>query len=187
MKVPSNIRRLLAYVVDSCVRGLLWSPVWFSFFMQAWQRSEVFVSWFLILGCAFLSYAYDVLGLFFFQRSLGKLMFGMKLVSVSFPDRGLTLSQALLRPLVDRFDVFFGLSLRAFSFLRLDRTHPSDWLAETKVVSFFGEAHKARRPVLFLMCLIWFGFAEFAENYHLVQSARFEKDGIWIQTESFSN
>lgn len=184
MRVPSNVRRFLAYLVDSMFRGILWAPVWVSFTIQGWQGNEVFLSWFLILGCAFLSYSYDVLSLFYFQRTVGKLMLGMKVVSRYSPTASLSFAQSTLRPLVDRLDFFFGHSLRAFSFLRLDRTHPSDWLAETRVVSFLGESQKSRRPLVFLLCLFWFGFSEFVENYQLVQRMEIQPRGILISTES---
>lgn len=184
MRVPSNLRRFFAYLVDSIFRGLLWAPVWVSFTIQGWQGKEVFLSWSLIVGCALLSYSYDVLSLFYFQRTLGKLMLGMKVVSSHGSSASLSFAQSFLRPLVDRLDFFFGLSLRAFSFLRLDRTHPSDWLAETRVVSFLGESQRNRRPIVFLFCLFWFGFAEFAEKYQLVQRMTIQSSGLLISTES---
>jgi uncharacterized RDD family membrane protein YckC len=166
------------------LRAFLWAPVWGSLTIQGWQGNEVFLSWSLIFGSALLSYSYDVLSLFYFQRTLGKFMLGMKVVSRNSPTASLSFAQSFLRPLVDRLDFFFGLSLRAFSFLRLDRTHPSDWLAETRVVSFVGDSQKSRRPFVFLFCLFWFGFAEFAEKYQMAQRIEIQASGILISTES---
>ena len=128
-------KRLGAYLVDHCIIGLFFLPVT----LQSWQSylgwGYIQVQWKWVLICFALQFSYRWLFLKLLGATLGHLLFGLRLVSLH-GNGSLTWLQSLLRILVDHLSFFFGEALKVLIFLRFDRTHLSDWVAETRLVQF---------------------------------------------------
>src|SRR6185312_15786972 len=144
VETAATDKRIMAYVIDRVVEILLYLPVWFQLVMSYLAQGEYSVDWRLVVACALMHLLYDWMFLYFLGGTVGKLMLGLRVVPRREPHNALTLFQSLLRPLVDRLAIFLGQALRALAFLRFDRTHVSDWVAETWVVQLVP---RRRRPV----------------------------------------
>lgn len=105
------------------------------------------------------SLAFRVCCLYFLGGSVGKLVCGLRVV-----DRGtggpLEPIQAMLRVLADELSLFFAFAPRALVYFRWDRTHLSDWCAETRVVSlkeqsFIPKLRPVTGSVLVILGLFW--------------------------------
>lgn len=127
---PTLFRRLGARMVDGFLFGVFFIPFWLQTgFAQSWN-SGVLV---LFLKLLLMQMVFEAALLALFQRTPGKWLFSLRLVSQS--DGAVpTFVQCLIRVVTCNFSLFLGWSLYAFAFIRLDRTHPADWLAGTRLV-----------------------------------------------------
>ena len=69
--------------------------------------------------------------------------------------------------------IFFGLGLKVLAFLRFDRTHISDWLAETQVVQVdMLRPLPKRRPILALSLFFLLSFESVFNFAELLSRAK---------------
>ena len=174
----STIRRLVALWLDQIIVGVGYSPALLQiFFSYLRSRSfEVDIRW-LLMGWL-LAFAYRLCFNYFLGGTIGKLLMGLRLVS---KNGELTLAQVVLRVLTDELSWFFGLAPRAFALLRLDRTHISDWVAETQVVQFSERAHPPHRwKILAPLFILLVGISTFLGLYRELRHIQVEDDGLVI-------
>jgi uncharacterized RDD family membrane protein YckC len=174
----STVRRLGAYVVDACIVGLLFLPV----SLQAWQsylaRGFVEIEWKWIAVCFLLQFSYRWLFLKLLGATLGKMLFGLRLISINGNEQ-LTWMQSFLRVMVDHLSIFLGEAFKALMFLRFDRTHLSDWVAETKVVQFQRrKSYPARRVFFTIILFLYLLVTGFLKSYRMAQHSEFAKTTI---------
>lgn len=184
MHTPGMLRRILAFVIDSWIAGLFFAPVWIQLLASMLQfgQLEVDLSWVLI--CFLMQFAYSWLFLYFLGGTLGKLLLGLRVVPRSSPTDPLGLFQSFLRVLTDQLSLFFGQSLRALALIRLDRTHVSDWVAETRVIQLKPSGFHARRHVILALLVALVSLVtQFQEAYRLVQSVELT-EGRFVLLES---
>lgn len=174
-------RRLIAYSLDSVVVGLCFLPVWIQLLGSYFQNQALTVNPVWILLSVLLQLFYKWLFLYFLGGTLGKLLLGLRVVPIHEPEKGLGLMQSFLRVLTDSLSLFFGHSLRAVALLRLDRTHVSDWVAETRVVQFSHPRSPTKRHWILAIGIMVFSFInQFQSLYHLVQRVQFvEGQVVW--------
>jgi uncharacterized RDD family membrane protein YckC len=111
---------------------------------------------------------YKWMFLFFLGATFGKWLFGLRVVPALHPSASLGLMQSLLRVLTDDLSFFFGQALRALALVRLDRTHVSDWVAETRVVQFSKPGRSLRRHwILALLVMVFSFWSQFQSVYRL--------------------
>lgn len=132
---------------------------------------------------------------YFVGATPGKMLMGLRLVSryqgyamnptTAEMDSGspeLTLVQVLLRVLADSLSIFVGDSLKALIFFRLDRTHVSDWIAETRVVQTIPRNHPPRRRwiigSLLFVILLKNGILK---SYYLFKESEVQQGKIYIR------
>lgn len=133
---PSTWRRLLAQSFDNIYVGILQLPVWTVIAVDFFRSDIIRIHWSHLVYLILVSLLYDILSLYFFSATLGKWQCGLKVISRESNNgsTAVSLEQAILRVLVSRLSFFFGLSLYALAFLKINRTHAADWVANTQVV-----------------------------------------------------
>lgn len=176
----STWKRLFAYWIDSIIAGFFFAPMWIPFIKGVIYQDEViFLSWSLILACVVFRISWDVACLYFLSATPGKLLLGLKVISLENATGRLSLLQCFLRVLADQLSFFFGLAPRALAFLRLDRRHVSDWLAETKVVQKIPrEKAPERRVVLAVVLVVFALFGRMVEVYRMFQQITVSASGV---------
>jgi len=168
-------RRLIAYGLDSFIAGLCFLPVWIQIVGSALQDQQVRIDWTWVALGILLQLFYKWLFLYFLGGTLGKLLLGLRVVSRNQPEKGLGLLQSLLRVLTDSLSFFFGNALRALALMRLDRTHVSDWVAETRVVQFSKPSSPTKRHIFLALVIMMVSFSnQFQAIYQIAQGLRFE-------------
>lgn len=156
--VPRMSVRFFAFYLDEGLRWMVLAPfLGMYFFAGLWGQVSVVTSGTLVL--VFLSLVcFRVLCLYYAGGSIGKLVWGLR---VRHRDGGeLTLMQSILRVVADELAIFFAFAPRALAFFRWDRTHLSDWIAETRVISlkeqnFIPEVRPLWGAVLVIVGLYW--------------------------------
>ncbi len=179
METASTIKRGIAFLIDSGIAFIFMLPVWVQ--LLFFQLNHGFGAgvwtveprWILLSGLMIFFYRW--LFVFFLGGTLGKLIMGLQIVPALRPNEALGLFQSFLRALADGLSLFFGQSLRALAFLRFDRTHVSDWVAETRVVQFTPRKHPPRRRVWFTLVIVLFSFWNaFFRIYTTIHRVHFE-------------
>jgi uncharacterized RDD family membrane protein YckC len=188
VETAATEKRVLAFGVDKVIEVLLYLPVWLQLAFSYLREGESSVSWRVLIACVLLHLCYDCLFLYFLGGTVGKLLFGLRVVPRREPMNELTLFQSLLRPLADRLSIFFGQALHVLALLRFDRTHVSDWIAETWVVQ---AVPRRRRPVrrlgLAVIFFLFFSLSSFLRFYRGVQAAHFEDGRITFAVSEASD
>lgn len=188
VETAATEKRIVAFVIDRAIEAVLYLPVWIQLGISYLTQGEYSVGWRLVLACALMHLLYDWMFLYFLGGTVGKLLFGLRVVPRFEPHNTLTLWQSLLRPLTDRLSIFVGQALRALAFLRFDRTHVSDWVAETWVVQRLPRRRRpVRRFVLALLIILISLSSSFLQFYRLVHSARMEDGRIIFDASSASD
>ncbi|MEZ0392283.1 MAG: RDD family protein [Pseudobdellovibrionaceae bacterium] len=172
-------RRLMAFGVDSMIQGLCFLPLWIHVVASVLDEQLLIVDFRWLALCLLLILFYKWMFLYFLGGTLGKLIFGLRVVPRHHPGEGLGLVQSFLRVLTDSLSLFFGHSLRALALLRLDRTHVSDWVAETRVVQWTQPKDILRRHWILASAIIFFSFThQFSSLYRSVQNATLTKGQV---------
>jgi len=184
MNTASTWRRVLAYGIDSIIMGICFLPFWLQVWGSMLFDHEISVGWQWLGVVLLLQLFYKWLFLYFLGGTIGKLMLGLRVVNRT-GEEGLGLMQSFLRVFADSLSIFFGLAPRALALLRLDRTHVSDWVAETRVVQLSPQRVLMRRHWLAALVVIWISFfSQFSRVYHGLQAVDFEGGRIVLDLDS---
>ncbi|UYL07956.1 RDD family protein [Bdellovibrio sp. SKB1291214] len=134
--VPSTWRRFFAVLIDQAFLSICYFPFFSAFYNVWFSETDVELNLFQ-LGMMFLIPAlYEAVSLMLISATPGKWLLGLKVVPCNDPSADLDYTQCLLRPLTSRLTFFFSWAIYALAFFRYDRTHLSDWVAETRVIQF---------------------------------------------------
>jgi uncharacterized RDD family membrane protein YckC len=131
---PSTVKRLLAFGVDQFLILLLYIPFIKIFTQALLDDGEIYFSLWSLLYLFLAPAFYEFVFLFLWQKTPGKWLFNLKVVSAANGLGQLGFSDSFLRALAGRLSFFFSSAIYAVAFFRYDRTHVKDWLAETRVV-----------------------------------------------------
>lgn len=157
--VPSTWSRLVARGLDQCFTLIFYIPFAKTLFQLFFTEEDVYLGFTQLLMLLLIPAIYEAVFLALMQRTPGKWLVGLKVVPASNPQESLSFSQCILRPLVELLSFFFGWAIYALAFLRYDRTHLADWVAETRVVQFTPRAKRTRRRwVLALIFIVMYSF-----------------------------
>lgn len=172
---PSTWRRLIAHIIDSFYIKILQAPVWIKISMDYINHDELRVHWSDLTYLLLVGFSYDILSLYFFSATLGKWQLSLKVISREKKGESdsVRLDQAFLRALVARLSFFFGWSIFALAFLKINRTHLADWIADTQVVGF---KERSRPRVRWILAL---GFAFLTLGESLKAAARTLQSVQW--------
>ncbi|MBL7543232.1 MAG: RDD family protein [Bdellovibrionaceae bacterium] len=134
---PSTWRRLFAHFLDKAYIMLLQSPVLISVCIDFLKSEVLRIHWSHLLYMVLVSVLYETLSLYFYSTTLGKWQWGLRIISREggLEKRNLNFEEAITRVLVSRLSFFFGWSIFALAFFKVNRTHLADWVANTQVVS----------------------------------------------------
>lgn len=138
----------------------------------------------LLVGFS-LQFFYRLLFFKYLGATIGKLIFGLRLVSQKNGEE-LTWYQVGIRVLADHLSIFVGKGFFSLALLRFDRTHLSDWLAETRVV----QKHELPRPperylIWAVVACAYFSFTGFLSASHFLGHARIQ-DGQLVISKLWS-
>lgn len=174
----STYRRIWAHMVDSFIINICYAPLWIQVLSSLLKTNEISFDLRWLLVCFLFQFAYRWLFLYFMQATLGKLIFGLKVIDRFDEDKELGLMQSFLRVLCDQFSLFFGYGLAILALYRFDRTHLSDWVAETRVVQSFPRAHPAQRRWIFAsLAFVYVMSTQFFGVYQILQRVKWFSTG----------
>lgn len=182
--VPSTWRRLAAQSVDGVILGAFSLPIAVRG-IQTYLATGIFeVEWKWLVVSFTLQLLYKWLFLKFLGATIGKLLFGLRLVSRNGGGE-LGWLQALIRVITDSLSIFFGQATKVLLFLRFDRTHLSDWVAETRVIQFSPRVSPPhRRPVLTLVLFLYLAYSGFMQSYRYFQTTEWNRTSIKIDLKN---
>ena len=168
-------------MVDNTIVSILLIPLWIQM-LSSWSKTQtVYVEWKWLILCFLLQFFYRWIFLAVFGGTLGKMIFGLRVVNKK-DGQPVTYLQSLIRVICDHFSFFFAEAFKALLFLRIDRTHLSDWIAETQVRQATPRTHKPERRVLLTLVLFFYFFtAGFLSIYHRFNRAEFDPSGVTIR------
>ncbi len=176
-------KRVVAYALDSAFIWLSLLPVWLQLFASYYLKGEPMLTWNWLLAGFLVALFYHWMFLYFLGATPGKLLLGLRVVSIH-QNQDLGLFQSLLRVLTNSLSIFFGEALRALAFLRLDRRHVGDWVAETWVVQTHPLRHFPKRHWLLGTAIVFLSFTSSFHNiYTLVQSTELAGDQIVLDAD----
>lgn len=132
--VAATAKRVAAFVADEILRVLAFVPWWIVMGARELSMATVWQTWEWFALCYAFHFFARIVCLKVLQATPGKFLFGLRLIGRD--HRELTWAQCLLRTFTDDISAVLGLATRILVFLRFDRTHLSDWIAETRVVQF---------------------------------------------------
>ena len=134
--VPSTIRRFFALSIDQIFLVICYLPFAKSFYNVLFTQGDVEISLFQLSMIMLIPLLYEAVSLMLLSATPGKSLLGLKVVPAHNPNEELDYTQCILRPLTSRLTFFFSWGIYALALFRYDRTHLSDWVAETRVVQF---------------------------------------------------
>ncbi len=134
--VPSTWRRLLAVLIDQIFISICYLPFYRALYNVWFTEADVELNLFQLLMLFLIPALYETVSLMLIAATPGKWIMGLKVVPAHNPQEELDYAQCVLRPLTSRLSFFFSWAIFALAFFRYDRTHLSDWVAETRVVQF---------------------------------------------------
>ncbi|WP_413293739.1 RDD family protein [Bdellovibrio sp. HCB185ZH] len=141
--VPSTWKRLVAVTIDQVFLAICYAPFYSAFYAAWFTEAEVEFSLFQLLMLFLIPALYEAASLILISATPGKWIMGLKVVPAQDPQSELDYTQCLLRPLTSRLSFFFSWAIFSLAFFRYDRTHLSDWVAETRVVQFQPRSTRA--------------------------------------------
>jgi uncharacterized RDD family membrane protein YckC len=179
MFTASTWRRLAAYWIDSMILAICWLPVTIQVLGSATFEGRVAFEWRWLIVGVLLQLFYKWAFLYLMGGTIGKLIMGLRVVPAHDFQTSLGLLQSFLRVFADGLSLFFGHAPRALALLRLDRTHISDWVAETRVMQFAPQPLFMKRHwvIAAFVILISF-FSQFAGLYQNFRWAQIEGSQI---------
>lgn len=177
-QIPTWTLRIQASVIDQVLRFLFLAPFagalnWRLFFFGEGDLLESWVKLFLAWGMYCL---FQGLALYWTGATPGKALRGLRLVSREQSSRqggggvgnaslSLQSTQILVRLLVDELSFFFAFAPRALALFRFDRTHLSDWAAETRVICLESQGWVPRPRSSLALLLVVLGLYWGAKSF----------------------
>ncbi|WP_413584261.1 RDD family protein [Bdellovibrio sp. HCB274] len=143
--VASTWKRLFAQLIDQVFLLACYLPFGVLFYRVWFTDGEVEISLFQLIMLFLVPALYETVSLMLISATPGKWLLGLKVVPADDPSKELLYTQCVLRPLTSRLTFFFSWAIYALAFFRYDRTHLSDWVAETRVVQF---SPRPNRPTI---------------------------------------
>ncbi|WP_413574638.1 RDD family protein [Bdellovibrio sp. HCB290] len=134
--VASTWKRLIAQLLDQVFLLACYLPFGALFYRVWFTQEDVEISVFHLFVLFMVPALYEAVSLMLLSATPGKWLLGLKVVPADDPSKELLYTQCVLRPLTSRLTFFFSWAIYALAFFRYDRTHLSDWVAETRVVQF---------------------------------------------------
>lgn len=161
------------------VLAIAWLPVWIQVWASSAYEGRVAIEWRWLIAGLLLQLFYKWMFLYFVGATPGKLVMGLRVVPADAPESELGLLQSFLRVFADGLSLFFGLAPRALALVRLDRTHVSDWVAETRVVQLAPQPLLMKRHWVFAIAVLLISFfSQFSNLYQQMRWAQFEDGQI---------
>jgi uncharacterized RDD family membrane protein YckC len=187
MTVASSSRRFFAYFVDKIIEAVLLMPLWIQL-VASWVSDQALtIQWHWLIFCFVLQFCYRFLFTQLLGGTLGKLLFGLRVMS-RHSDDSLTWMQSFLRALTDQLTWLFGPAHQLLLLARFDRTHLSDWVAETQVKQVVeGNISPSRNIPFALLISLYVAYSDFFSAYELMQRSEWSAGTLTIHSQSKSN
>ncbi len=182
----STGKRLVALLIDRAIFTLCYAPALSQYAWFYLKEGQGQVSLGLLALCWLFSLIIQSYFLYQWGGTPGKLLLGLRVVNVA-SSSPLYFLQALIRIMTDQLSLIFGLAPRCFAFVRFDRRHVSDWVAETRVVQSQPRVKlPQRRWLLAIFGFFYFGITEFMTTYTFVQQLEFKQGYVQVNSDSVS-
>lgn len=172
-EIPGSIRRYFAKYIDRFLMGIFFVPLFFVNRTLEVDGVGAFMVAYFVAG-VLVYFIFSVVWLYLFDASIGKQILGLKVRSVN-DQNGLTWTQSIVRSFVDLVNILLADLMVISMFLRYDRRHLMDWLAETEVYSTVRKRKQPpqRRPFVFVFLLICYLVNLFAQTRLIIEFAKF--------------
>ncbi len=172
-QVPSTWRRLFARWADSALSLVFFFPLGLDFVMELVNSGRIQVDVRVLILCALSAFFYEVLFVWFFGATVGKWIFGLRVVNSRNFHLKPNFIQSFLRHFANQLSLFWSMSGVVLAFIRYDRRHLSDWIAETRVVQLGPRSSPPKirwivTPILFFYFLIT-GISNTAHNLKAIK------------------
>lgn len=186
--IASTKRRLLAFAVDLFIGSLFYLPFVMHLQIRNFLSQEpVEIPVRVLIGCFATHLVYQWLFLKLLSGTPGKLFLGLRVVNRNTGGE-LGWMQALIRLFANVISAMFGYSFYAFVFFRFDRTHLSDWIAETQVRQFVPRSEPARRrPVFGLLLFLVLFVRGFMSTYNSLQNIEWKGTQVIVYPPSIND
>lgn len=182
----STWSRVGAHWVDNIITAVFYSPVFILGQMSFNQMGYFEIPWWVFICSVALDFVFRVLFYYFIGATPGKLLFGLRLIPshlINSQESSLSFWQCLLRVWADKLSFFFSYAPQALMFFRYDRTHLSDWIAETRVVQLFPRARPPKRRWILAILLILIGYSQGTQNiYQWAGGFEWNSESLIIKT-----
>ncbi len=134
MSIPSTFQRAKARLIDELICLVLSLPVTGHLFLTEFNEDADWnLPWTGLFYWAGIRLFYFYVSYRFFQKTLGKWVYDLRLVPAANYNAELTDSQILLRLVAEWFKLPLSWSIYSIMFFRYDRRHFADLVAETRV------------------------------------------------------
>ena len=181
--VPQTSTRVKAFVVDQILKMILIAPFWNaaatsdqSLLIFSWGQLILFISVYLL---------YDILSLYFFQKTPGQWVLGLQVVPQMRHAEPLNLHQVLMRVFVKQFNLFFSYAPDMMMLYRYDRRTLADLFAETRVVSETPRAERSQSRWIFAsLCIVYFCAMGWTQAIHTIQNMDISGRGVAIESSN---
>lgn len=171
--IPSTKRRILAGAIDQIIIMVPAILIFYPNIKALFNTSEIKINIFVLVVVVAGQFLYFFVSYLLMEATFGQRLVGQKLVTLS--GEKLAGVQVAIRVLCDQLSVFFSYGLFCLIFFRFDRTHLSDWLAETKVVQ--DEERKTpavRRIIVCILLTSYFCVDGFHNFYNMVHQTEIQ-------------
>lgn len=154
--VASTWKRLFARSVDGAISYVFFIPVGLNVVWSFFAKGSFDIRLNVFLLCWLMAFLYEVVFVWLFGATIGKWLFGLRVVHATSSTRRPSLIQSALRNLANQLSFFLSWAPFCVAFLRYDRRHLADWLAETRVVQSTPRLVPPRIRWIVGPLLIWF-------------------------------
>lgn len=181
--VPQTSDRVKAFFVDQILKMMIVAPFWKAAatgsgnqFLLSWGQLVLFVSVYLL---------YDIVSLYFFQKTPGQWVLGLQVVPQLRHAEPLNLHQVLMRVFVKQFNLFFSYAPDFMMLYRYDRRTLADLFAETRVVSETPRTERSQSRWIFAsICIVYFCAVGWSEAVKTIRSMQVSKQGVSVKSST---
>lgn len=178
--VPQTSSRIKAFIVDQLLKMMVIAPFW-QVASNTLEAGQMLLSWvqFLLLITVYLGY--DVLSLWFFQKTPGQWVMGLQTMSELRSAEPLRFNQVLIRVFVKQLNLFFSYAPDILMLYRYDRRTLADLFAETRVVAEVPRGERSQsRWIIASFAIVYFCFLGWSEALMTFRHVRFSSHGVYL-------
>jgi uncharacterized RDD family membrane protein YckC len=176
--VPQTSLRVKGFLIDQLLKMMMIAPFW-QVASDTAQAGQLFFSWaqFLLFTVVYLGY--DILSLWFFQKTPGQWVMGLQTISEIRSTEPLMMNQVLIRVCVKQLNLFFSYAPDILMLFRYDRRTLADLFAETRVVSEVPRVERSKsRWIIASFAIVYFCFLGWSQALQTFRDVHVGQRGV---------